>query len=213
MAAKPFRWAIAVSSLAFSFGVSEVVNALPGDPSFFCHERTVYGQIINRNGMCSQNPNLPIKEPVETSDKPVSKTPSSKRVVVEREAKEMMDFSELSYEDGILSGSVKNRTRETMSNGAIQYEVRASKDKVNWKTIGMGSACFVDDELGRGKMTAFQSSVPSNGDKIIITSVGSSSRCGTTISRSSSLSSTGKCTYSWQKDSAGRLCGRRAKYK
>lgn len=211
MAAKPFHWAIAVSSLAISFGVSESVTALPGDPNFFCHERTLYGQVINRNGMCSQNPNLPIKGAVKTIDnKPVKS--ASKRVVVEREAKAMMDFSELSYDDGTLSGSAKNKSRETMSNGAIQYEVRASKDKVNWKTIGTGSICLIDDELGRGKTTAFQSVVSANGDKIIITSVGSSSRCGATISRSSSTSSR-KCLFSSQKDSAGRKCGKRAKYK
>lgn len=191
MAVKSIGWVIALVSFAIPYGLGETAKALPGDPDYFCFASD-YSRVVNLNNLCAQNPPLPpqpqpspqtitITTPKKTvpsgstSSKP--KKSSKGVVIVDRAARLKMEFSNLKYQDNMLSGRARNKEREPMTMAALLYEVQSSKDKVNWKTTYEGYICLVDDSLSRGQTTEFRG-FASSGNKVVITSVANNySRC------------------------------------
>lgn len=189
MAAKIFHLAIVSASLAISVNPLGVAQALPDRASYFCYQQSAYGEVTNLNELCRKNPDLPPKSAVKpastttfqprsqansTSEKP--KQSVKKRVIIKDEARRVFDFSNLSYADGVLTGSARNKTRALIADGSLIFEVQASRDKVNWKVVDTGSTCLLNDSLPPRKTTTFRRST-FDGDRIIITGVDSSISC------------------------------------
>lgn len=177
MAVKPFRWAIAVSSLAIAIGASEIVNALPGEPDYFCYERTNYGQVVNLNSYCKQNPGVSkasasrVKSnSMNAAGKVGTETSEEIPIEIKSEAKQKLDFSELNYDNGILLGSIKNKSGKPMGVSFINFKAYQRKDASNWKLIDTGRARVLDGALKPGKTSSFEGSVRLKADKIVITS-------------------------------------------
>lgn len=177
MAAKPFHWAIAVSSLAISFGASESVNALPGEPDYFCYERTNYGQVVNLNSYCKQNPSVSKtggngvrSTSMNAAGKASAAAPEEIPIEIKAEAKQKLDFSELNYDNGILLGSIRNKSGKPMGVSFVNFKAYQRKDASNWKLIDTGRARVLDGELKPGKTSSFEGSVRLKADKIVITS-------------------------------------------
>lgn len=188
MVIKLFRLSILAVLFVTAVNASQSVEALPGDPTYFCYGQTPTGRIVNLNNLCTQNPELPAKPVVETSSqsfdagtkpqpaqvKPqttTAKKTASPRVAIRvaRELQNELDFSSLKYENGVLSGSVRNKTGRLVDDGAVAFEVRASGDSVNWKIVGRGYACFANDSLSPKQTTKFQGVGYSSGRQVLIT--------------------------------------------
>jgi len=173
MAGRPFHWAIAVSSLAVSFSATEIVSALPSEPNYFCYERTVYGQVINLNSYCKQTPGVSSKNNSGNATRttrtrnvePADTIP----IEVKSDVKQKLDFSELNFDNGILLGSIRNKSGKAMGISYINFKAYQRKDASNWKLIDTGRARVLDEELKPGKTTSFEGSVRVKADKIVIT--------------------------------------------
>lgn len=182
MAKKSLYGAIALSSLVLPGAYISAAEALPREPDYFCYEWTAVEGLTNLNSMCAQTPAVTTQKPsTPTSAAALSPNatvrPASadaaetKPVEVKPEARRVFDFSELSYEQGRLLGSVKNKTGKPIGRAFVVYKVYKRKDASNWQLIDTGRARVLDEGLKAGQSSAFEASIVAPGDKVIITSV------------------------------------------
>lgn len=180
--AKNFLYgAIALSSLVLPGAFMSAVEALPREPDYFCYEWTATEGLTNLNSMCAQNPAVTIQRPSTPTSTSLSPNnivrPTSadaaemKPVEVQPEARRVFDFSELSYENGRLVGSVKNKTGKPMGRAFVLYKVYKRKDASNWQLVDTGRARVLDEGLKAGQSSAFEASIIGVGDKVVITNV------------------------------------------
>ncbi len=105
-----------------------------------------------------------------TPNKPKPPQPSLQSHDIKPAARQMLDFSKVSYTGDVLTGSVKNKTNQELKDLSINYVLQFSKDKVNWKSSPGRRICLIDDDLPAGQTTEFKAYV-GDADKVVINSV------------------------------------------
>ena len=175
---KMYRWAMAgIVSLA-SLALPSAAGSRPMQANYFCYQQKMTGQIRDLTAVCQSQsstntptqPGTSIKNnapqsPTSSTNKP---TEEKKIVSVESAAKRTLEFSDLNYEDGVLVGFARNKTRKPIGEVSINYVVLKRESATKWKPVYSGSTQTQANSLKAGEKTTFTATPRVNGDKIVI---------------------------------------------
>jgi hypothetical protein len=165
-----YRWAVAGLISAASIALPIATGAQPMQANYFCYQQKMTGQIKDLTEVCRSQPETSAKtntpqSPTSPNNKP---TEEKKIVSVDSAAKRTVEFSDLNYENGVLVGFARNKTRKPIGEVSINYVVLERESPTKWKPVYSGSTRTQANSLKAGEKTTFTATPRINGDKIVI---------------------------------------------